>query len=229
MSNGLFEVPLGDPVLGRVGRGQLREETRRRAVWHPLPAQRAEVGPGVGKPAVARVLQLLHAHGQADVIGARGDGVDRRPEGLRAGGAEVLHPGDGDVGQPKGRAHRRGALVHVHLVHAGAHPGRLDVLLFDTRVGQAFREGLHHQLLAAHVPALTETGAAHSDDRDLVFDSRCHCPHLPPKLSDAFRSIKERCRHPLNVNSFPMSWDFMMSPSTFSFPVLKACMPSSRP
>ena len=59
-------------------------------------------GTRIGQPAVAGVLELLHTHGQADVVGPGGHGIDRPPERLGSAGAKVFRPGDRDKGQTEG-------------------------------------------------------------------------------------------------------------------------------
>jgi hypothetical protein len=81
------------------------------------------------EPLVAGVLDLLAADGHGHVVGAAGHGVGRVAEGLRAGGAVVLHPGDGPVadadglGQADARHRRLGRAepvgVHAVAVDAG--------------------------------------------------------------------------------------------------------------
>ena len=171
VGNGALQVLFGNPVFGRIGRGKLSEKSRRRGIRHPLPEQRSEIGPGVGKASVAGIFQLLHPQGQTDIVGPGRHGINRPPEGLRTRRAEILHAAHGDMGQSQGHPHRRGALSHIDLVHAGAQPGRLNVLFFNARIGKAFGEGLDHQFLAPHIPAFTETGAAHPDDRNFILDS----------------------------------------------------------
>src|SRR5205807_1796698 len=47
------------------------------------------------RPLVPAVLDLLHAHGHGDVVGAGCHGIGRAPQGLGARGAVVLDVGDG--------------------------------------------------------------------------------------------------------------------------------------
>ena len=62
----------------------------------------------------------------------------------------------------------------MHLVDGGGEPRRLELVLVDARVGQAFLEGFEHQLLGAAVPAFAEFRATHAENGDLVLDTPSH-------------------------------------------------------
>ena len=155
-----------------IGPGELREGAGRGAIGHPqivvqtLGAER--------QPAVAGVLELLDADGERNIASARGHGIGRSAQGLGAGGAHVLDAGDGDAIEPQRVGGGQRAVAHVDVVERIADPRRLDLVALDPGIGQRLGEGLDHQPIGTHIPALAKAGAAHADNGDLVLDTLCH-------------------------------------------------------
>ena len=70
-----LEILQHTAVLSSVGGGKLRKCARRRQVWPDHIIERAAAT--LRKPAIAGVLQLLHAEGEGDISAAGGHRIDR--------------------------------------------------------------------------------------------------------------------------------------------------------
>ena len=189
-------------VLGEIARGHHGERAGSRHVGEDEPVARAHGSPEIGEPAVACVLQLLHAHRQRDVAGAGSNGVACCAESLGAARAEVLHAADRDEGELQRDGKRQRALAHVDLLETGGKPRRLYLLLLDTGVGQGLDERVHNQVVRALVPQLAKAGAAHPNDRHFIPDSlghfirppRWNFSPLPARPSRSSRESRVPCR-----------------------------------
>ena len=159
----LLQLRLVDAVLLGVRGREQRERRGRRHAGERAVVRRVRHD----EARVARVLQLLDADRHHQVVGAAGDGVGRVADGLAAGGAHVLEPGDRLVRdlerlgehEPGDAAAHRAEPVGVDLL--GVDAGRLVGLL----------GGVDEQVLGSLVPVLAEGRAAHADDRDAVLDA----------------------------------------------------------
>ena len=128
---------------------------------------------------VAAVLDLLDTDSHRNVVGARGDGVGGAAQRLRAGGAVVLHVGDGFALDLE-RTSERDATVPGH---GGAEPVGVDRVLVDAGGSEGLVGGVDHQVVGALVPTFAERRAAHPDDGNAVLDPvRTHVsqPSLAP-------------------------------------------------
>ena len=144
----LFEA---EPVLGEIAGGH-HGETGRRGLRGQAVAPGGH-GTGLGKTGVTRVLELLRPHGQDDVVDTGGHRVGCGPDGLRPGGALVLHVGDGDIGQLQRRRHDRAGFPGED----ASPPGRLDVLRTDPRILERLVGRVDDHVLEALVPSSRRT------------------------------------------------------------------------
>ena len=163
LGQGHLPFLIGNLVLMEIAGGGQGELGGRRHRWVDVRAGRF----GHGQTGETRVLELLHAHGQHDVIDAGGHGVAGVPEGVGGGGAGVLHPGDGYVVQLERRGQGLAGPERGH----GAQPGRLDVFPLQSRVLEGFVGCLDDQVRGAGVPTLAEFAATHADHRNPVLDT----------------------------------------------------------
>ena len=167
-----LEIVLVHPVRAAVAGRELREHPGRGEV-RPVHVVGDPAG-ALGQSAVAGVLELLAAEGEGDVAGPRRHRVHRAPERLGAARTEVLDPGHRDVGKAERNRKGQPARADVDRLDRGRKPGRVNPVLLDAGVGEAFDERLDHEILRLHVPTLAELGAPHPEDRDLVLDSGGH-------------------------------------------------------
>ena len=160
----LLHLVLVHAVLVGVGRGQEGEGGRRRQAGVGAVTDGADAG----QPRVPGVLELLDADGHGGVVGARGHGVAGVAEGLRAGGAVVLDPGNGLVVDLQRAGQRRAADARGH----GAQPEGIDVGQLEAGDrGDGLGGGVGQEVVDPLVPQLAETSAAHADDGHLVADA----------------------------------------------------------
>ncbi len=158
----LFE---GEAVLGEVAGGHHGE-----AGGRGLRGEAVAPGghrTGLRKAGVAGVLELLGPDGQHHVVDAGGHGVGGGPDGLRPGGALVLHVGHRDVGQLERRRHDGAGLAGED----APPPGRLDVLGTYPGILEGLVGRVDDHVLQALAPVLAELDAAHADDGDFVLDA----------------------------------------------------------
>jgi len=169
--DGLFDVVIFDLELGDVGGSELGKKPRSGCIGEELPHEGSRRRTPGRQSSVPRILQLLNAKGQTNIISARRDAVNRAAKCFRTRSTIVFHPGNGNVGQTKSQAHRRSPLPHIDLIHTDAVPGRLNIFLFNACIGDRFLKGLNHQPLGSHIPSLTEPAAPHTNDRDFISNS----------------------------------------------------------
>ena len=117
-----------------------------------------------GQTREARVLELLDAHGQRDVVDAGGDGVAGVPESIGGRSAGILDSCDRHIAQLQRLGQR---LTGAEALHS-AQPGSLYVPRVHTGIFVGFICGFHHQIAGVRIPSLSELGAAHSDYSDPV-------------------------------------------------------------
>src|SRR3546814_13139809 len=86
----------------------------------------------------------------------------------------ILHSAERNSVEPEGGRGRDGGVADVHIVHGTSVPARFDLAPFDAGIGERFVERLAHEFGRVGIPTLAETRTAHTQDRDLVLDSRRH-------------------------------------------------------
>ena len=171
---------LVDAVLLGVGRGDHGEHRGRGERPRRAVARRVH-GVQALEPAV---LDLLRPDRHGHVVGAGRHRVDGAAQGLGAGGAVVLDPGDGLVLQLEGAGQRDAA----HAALRRAEPVGVDVVLVDPGRGEGLGAGIDDQVVEALLPQLGELGAAHPDDGHLVADAvRSHQDPPPARTGRAFQ------------------------------------------
>ena len=192
-------VPV-DPMRAAIPGGELREHAGRRQV---RPVHRVgDAARPLRQAAIAGVFQLFAPQRQRDVAGAGRHRIDRAPHRLGAARAKILDPRHRDEGKPQRHGKRHAARPHIDRLNRGREPGGLNVVLFDTRVVQAFGERLDHQVERLRIPALAEFRAAHAEDRNLVPNACRHDLYSsPPVISAVLSARGRRPSAPLSRNT----------------------------
>ena len=171
----LLELVPVDAVLVGIGRGQEGEGGRRRQPRVRPVTDEADPG----KTRIPGVLELLHPDGHGRVVGTRGHRVAGVAEGLRTGGAVVLHPGHRLVVELERPRQCHAADTRRH----GAQPEGVDVVQREAGRLHRLSGGVGEKVIDALVPQLAEAGTAHPDDGHLVPDAAA--PHFYAPCSPA--------------------------------------------
>ena len=109
-----------------------------------------------------------------DVAGTGRDGINRAPQCLGAGGAQIFHTRHRDVRKAQCHGQRQRRLANALLVKEHAQPCRTDLIALHARITQRFANGFDHEVVRATIPALPELRAPHADDGDFIADTACH-------------------------------------------------------